>query len=52
MIDDAITELQPPIRTRQACVATGRSQARQSRPHRKNPVPYGQRGGVSRGRGR
>ncbi|MFI7068645.1 IS3 family transposase [Kribbella sp. NPDC050124] len=39
MIDDAITELEPLIGTRRACLATGRPQASHYRRHRKSPLP-------------
>ncbi|MPZ74460.1 MAG: hypothetical protein GEU74_14760 [Nitriliruptorales bacterium] len=39
MIDDAITELEPLVGTREACAATGRPQANHYRRHRKSPVP-------------
>jgi len=39
MIDDAITELEPLVGTREACRATGRPQASHYRRHRKSPAP-------------
>jgi len=39
MIDDAITELEPLVGTRQACRATGRPQASHYRRHRQSPAP-------------
>lgn len=39
MIDDAITELAPLVGVREACTATGRSQASHYRRHRQSPVP-------------
>jgi putative transposase len=39
MIDEAITELEPLVGTRKACLATGRPQATHYRRHRKSPAP-------------
>jgi putative transposase len=39
MIDDAITELEPLVGTREACRATGRPQATHYRRHRQSPAP-------------
>jgi putative transposase len=39
MIDDAITELEPLVGTRKACLAAGRPQASHYRRHRKSPAP-------------
>ena len=39
MIDEAITELEPLIGTRKACLASGRPQATHYRRHRQSPAP-------------
>jgi putative transposase len=51
MIDDAITELEPLVGTRQACRATGRPQANHYRRHRMSPPRFGRRGSARRSRG-